>query len=57
MQISTREEDFVIDALELRNEMYILNESFTNPSIVKVILLICPERLRLMWNKSVSITL
>ncbi|XP_017322612.1 exosome component 10 [Ictalurus punctatus] len=36
MQVSTREEDFVIDALELRNEMYILNESFTNPSIVKV---------------------
>ncbi|KAF4070622.1 hypothetical protein AMELA_G00287390 [Ameiurus melas] len=36
MQISTREEDFVIDALELRNEMYILNESFTNPNIVKV---------------------
>lgn len=36
MQISTREEDFIIDTLELRSEMYILNESFTNPSIVKV---------------------
>uniref|UniRef100_W5L518 Exosome complex component 10 n=1 Tax=Astyanax mexicanus TaxID=7994 RepID=W5L518_ASTMX len=36
MQISTREEDFIIDTLELRSEMYILNESFTDPSIVKV---------------------
>ncbi|XP_062855222.1 exosome component 10 [Trichomycterus rosablanca] len=36
MQISTREEDFIIDTLDLRSEMYILNESFTNPSIVKV---------------------
>ncbi|XP_067826748.1 exosome component 10 [Heptranchias perlo] len=36
MQISTREEDFVIDTLELRSEMYILNEVFTDPSIVKV---------------------
>ncbi|KAB5567687.1 hypothetical protein PHYPO_G00235740 [Pangasianodon hypophthalmus] len=36
MQISTREEDFIIDTLELRSEMHILNESFTNPSIVKV---------------------
>uniref|UniRef100_A0A3Q4GGP4 Exosome complex component 10 n=1 Tax=Neolamprologus brichardi TaxID=32507 RepID=A0A3Q4GGP4_NEOBR len=36
MQISTREEDFIIDTLELRSEMYILNEAFTDPSIVKV---------------------
>ncbi|XP_060787510.1 exosome component 10 [Neoarius graeffei] len=36
MQISTRDEDFIIDTLELRSEMYILNESFTNPNIVKV---------------------
>ncbi|XP_045913415.1 exosome component 10 [Micropterus dolomieu] len=36
MQISTREEDFIIDTLELRNEMYVLNEAFTDPSIVKV---------------------
>ncbi|XP_077459432.1 exosome complex component 10 [Stigmatopora argus] len=36
MQISTREQDFIIDTLELRSEMYILNESFTNPSAVKV---------------------
>ncbi|XP_061690221.1 exosome component 10 [Syngnathoides biaculeatus] len=36
MQISTREQDFIIDTLELRSEMYILNEAFTNPSAVKV---------------------
>ncbi|KAM4562795.1 exosome complex component 10 [Odontesthes bonariensis] len=36
MQISTREEDFIIDTLELRSEMYILNEVFTDPAIVKV---------------------
>ncbi|KAG5838759.1 hypothetical protein ANANG_G00226990 [Anguilla anguilla] len=36
MQISTREEDFIIDCLELRSELYILNETFTDPSIVKV---------------------
>ncbi|XP_073679435.1 exosome complex component 10 [Garra rufa] len=36
MQISTREEDFIIDTLELRSEMYILNETFTDPVIVKV---------------------
>ncbi|XP_074538429.1 exosome complex component 10 [Halichoeres trimaculatus] len=36
MQISTREEDFIIDTLELRSELYILNEVFTDPSIVKV---------------------
>uniref|UniRef100_F6YPY2 Exosome complex component 10 n=1 Tax=Callithrix jacchus TaxID=9483 RepID=F6YPY2_CALJA len=36
MQISTRMEDFIIDTLELRSDMYILNESLTNPAIVKV---------------------
>ncbi|XP_036389314.1 exosome component 10 isoform X1 [Megalops cyprinoides] len=36
MQISTRDEDFIVDCLELRSEMYILNETFTDPSIVKV---------------------
>uniref|UniRef100_A0A8C6S966 Exosome complex component 10 n=1 Tax=Neogobius melanostomus TaxID=47308 RepID=A0A8C6S966_9GOBI len=36
MQVSTRDEDFIIDALELRSEIYILNESFTDPAIVKV---------------------
>lgn len=44
MQISTREEDFIIDTLELRSELYILNEVFTDPSVVKVrdtVLLFC----------------
>ncbi|XP_055000214.1 exosome component 10-like [Sorex araneus] len=36
MQISTRAEDFIIDTLELRSDMHILNESFTDPAIVKV---------------------
>ncbi|KAG5281909.1 hypothetical protein AALO_G00050130 [Alosa alosa] len=36
MQISTRDEDFLVDTLELRSEMYILNECFTDPNIVKV---------------------
>ncbi|XP_029291840.1 exosome complex component 10 [Cottoperca gobio] len=36
MQISTRDEDFIIDAIELRSELYILNEAFTDPAIVKV---------------------
>uniref|UniRef100_A0A8V5H384 Exosome complex component 10 n=1 Tax=Melopsittacus undulatus TaxID=13146 RepID=A0A8V5H384_MELUD len=37
MQISTRTEDFIIDVLELRSDMYILNETFTDPAIVKVL--------------------
>ena len=36
MQISTREEDFVVDTLVLREELEDLNEMFTNPNIVKV---------------------
>ncbi|XP_027514035.1 exosome component 10 isoform X1 [Corapipo altera] len=37
MQISTRTEDFIIDALELRSDLNILNETFTDPAIVKVL--------------------
>nr|XP_020637831.1 exosome component 10 [Pogona vitticeps] len=37
LQISTRTEDFIIDALELRGDLYILNEPFTDPKIVKVL--------------------
>ncbi|KAM4652421.1 exosome complex component 10 [Discoglossus pictus] len=37
MQISTRTDDYIIDVLELRNDLYILNESFTDPAIVKVL--------------------
>eukprot|EP00039_Didymoeca_costata_P007731 m.103186 g.103186 ORF g.103186 m.103186 type:complete len:788 (+) comp13802_c0_seq1:231-2594(+) len=37
MQISTRTEDFLIDTLALRAELDILNTSFTNPKIIKVL--------------------
>ena len=36
MQLSTREEDFVVDTLALRDELEELNEVFTDPAIVKV---------------------
>ena len=36
MQVSTRSEDFLIDTIELRSEMHILNQVFTDPKIVKV---------------------
>ncbi len=35
MQISTREEDWIVDPFELRDELEDLNEIFTNPDIVK----------------------
>jgi exosome complex exonuclease RRP6 len=38
MQISTREEDWVVDTLLLREELGELNEVFTDPGIVKVLL-------------------
>ncbi|KAL7976190.1 hypothetical protein Chor_008287 [Crotalus horridus] len=37
MQISTRTEDFLVDPFELRSHLYILNETFTDPAIVKVL--------------------
>ncbi|CAG8494220.1 1113_t:CDS:2 [Paraglomus occultum] len=37
VQISTRQEDFIIDALALRHVMHWLNQSFTDPNIVKVL--------------------
>lgn len=36
MQISSREEDWIIDTLALREELAELNEVFTDPKIVKV---------------------
>ncbi|XP_066463539.1 exosome complex component 10 isoform X1 [Eleutherodactylus coqui] len=36
MQISTHTDDYIIDVLELRSDLFILNESFTHPAIVKV---------------------
>eukprot|EP01112_Ceratiomyxa_fruticulosa_P011565 TRINITY_DN3145_c0_g1_i2.p1 TRINITY_DN3145_c0_g1~~TRINITY_DN3145_c0_g1_i2.p1 ORF type:complete len:998 (+),score=245.46 TRINITY_DN3145_c0_g1_i2:282-3275(+) len=37
MQISTRETDYLVDTLALRSHMHILNSSFTNPRITKVL--------------------
>lgn len=36
MQISTRDVDYIIDTLELRDKMQVLNEIFTDPDVVKV---------------------
>lgn len=36
LQISTRQKDFIIDTLLLRDELHQLNEVFTNPKILKV---------------------
>ncbi|GAB6019100.1 Exosome component 10 [Chamberlinius hualienensis] len=36
MQISTRTKDYLVDPLELRSDLQLLNEAFTNPKIVKV---------------------
>lgn len=36
MQISTRSHDYIIDTLELRNDLYLLNEIFTDANIIKV---------------------
>lgn len=36
MQISTREEDWIVDTLVLRDNLQVLNEVFADPNIVKV---------------------
>jgi exosome complex exonuclease RRP6 len=36
MQISTRKQDWIIDTLELREELIALNQVFTDPNIIKV---------------------
>ncbi|CAI4051183.1 hypothetical protein SKDZ_15G1540 [Saccharomyces kudriavzevii ZP591] len=36
MQVSTRERDYLVDTIELRDALHILNEVFTDPLIVKV---------------------
>lgn len=36
MQISTRDADYIVDTLVLRNDLEILNEVFTDPSVVKI---------------------
>jgi exosome complex exonuclease RRP6 len=42
MQISSREEDWIVDPFELRDDLEDLNEIFTNPNIVKVSLVLIP---------------
>ncbi|KAI8373901.1 ribonuclease H-like domain-containing protein [Blakeslea trispora] len=37
MQISTRDQDFVVDTLELRDKLWMLNEYFADPNITKVL--------------------
>jgi exosome complex exonuclease RRP6 len=37
MQISTRDQDWLIDTLALRDDLQILNEVFTNPQVTKVL--------------------
>jgi len=44
LQISTRDKDYVIDGLLLRDKLHCLNEVFTKPSIVKVLLLCLEEK-------------
>ncbi|KAG5676319.1 hypothetical protein PVAND_006165 [Polypedilum vanderplanki] len=36
MQLSTRMKDYIIDTIALREELHVLNEIFTRPSILKV---------------------
>jgi len=36
MQISTRKQDWIVDTLELREELIVLNEVFADPNIIKV---------------------
>ncbi|RUS73284.1 hypothetical protein EGW08_018957, partial [Elysia chlorotica] len=37
LQISTRTHDYIVDTLELRNHLNVLNHVFTDPNIVKVL--------------------
>lgn len=37
MQLSTRDKDYIVDCILLRQHMYLLNKVFTNPQIVKVL--------------------
>ncbi|XP_019637240.1 PREDICTED: exosome component 10-like [Branchiostoma belcheri] len=36
MQVSTRDQDYIVDTLTLRADLHILNDTFTDPKIVKV---------------------
>lgn len=57
MQLSTRQEDWIVDTLVLREELVELNEVFTDPEIVKVCasqsdyVLLATEFLDLSWRR------
>lgn len=36
LQLSTRQKDYIIDTLALRDELHVLNEAFANPKVLKV---------------------
>lgn len=36
-QISTRESDYLVDVIRARDHIWLLNEVFTNPTIMKVL--------------------
>ena len=52
MQISTREEDWIVDPFELRDDLEDLNEVFTNPSIVKARSILLTADPRLTYGRS-----
>ena len=57
MQLSTRQEDWIVDTLVVREELAELNEVFTDPEIVKVCVpqsdyvLLVTEFLGLSWSR------
>lgn len=53
IQISTREKDYIIDGLALRQHLYMLNEIFTNPKVVKVHMLF--DNTYLLRNRSTQL--
>jgi ribonuclease D len=52
IQISTRDEDWIVDPLELRDDLEDLNEVFTNPSIVKARSILLTPDPRLTYSRS-----
>jgi hypothetical protein len=52
MQISNRDEDWIVDPFELRDELEDLNEVFTNPNVVKARSLLLTPVPILMFSRS-----
>ncbi|CAG8520332.1 2307_t:CDS:10, partial [Scutellospora calospora] len=57
IQISTRFEDFIVDALELRHHLHMLNNSFTNPNILKNSVTTTYNLLKVTLDRSAEISL